>query len=137
VTANTDNNAGMTTITSFSNTGKSGNITFANVVLKAVGSINDTSPLTLAVSAFSDQNAIAIPYSIKNGTFAISAVIKGDVNGDDLVNIIDALLISQYTVGMRNFTSTQLSAADVNNDGQVTVVDALFIAQYTVGLRQL
>ncbi len=137
VTTNIDNTAGKTTITAFSNTGKSGNVSFANVVLNAVGSINATSPLTLSVAAISDQNANAILYTIRNGTFTISAVSKGDVNSDGQVNVIDALLISQYTVGSRTLTQTQLAAADVNGDGQVTIVDALFIAQYTVGLRQL
>jgi len=63
--------------------------------------------------------------------------IKGDVNGDGQVTVVDALFVAQYTVGLRTLTSQQLAAADVNGDGQVTVVDALFIAQYTVGLRQL
>jgi len=137
ITSNIDNTKGNAIITAYSNFGKTGNVTFANVLLKAVGSKNVTSPLTLSVAVISDQNTIVIPYIIRSGTFSISAVSKGDVNSDGQVNIIDALLISQYTVGMRTLTQAQLAAAEVNNDGQVNIVDALFIAQYTVGLRQL
>jgi len=67
----------------------------------------------------------------------VPAFMKGDVNGDGNVDIVDALFIVQYTVGMKTLSAAQLAAADVNGDGQVTIVDALFIAQYTVGLRQL
>jgi glucose/arabinose dehydrogenase/plastocyanin len=59
-------------------------------------------------------------------------VAKGDVNGDGQVNIVDALLIAQSTVGLRIVDPV---VADVNGDGTVNIVDALFIAQYTVGLR--
>jgi len=59
-------------------------------------------------------------------------ILKGDVNGDGQVTVVDALFIAQYTVGIRTLTFSQLATADVNNDGQVTVADALFIAQYTV-----
>ncbi len=65
----------------------------------------------------------------------LPATQKGDVNGDGNVNIVDALFIAQYTVGLRTLTSTQIAAADVDCNGNVNIVDALFIAQHTVGLR--
>ncbi len=137
ITTGIDNATGKTTMSVFTTAPRSGNVTFANVLLRAVGAVNNTSPLTLSVPALADQNGAAIPHTIKSGTFAISSIIKGDVSGDGQVTVVDALFIAQYTVGLRTLTSQQQSAADVNNDGQVTIVDALFIAQYTVGLRQL
>jgi hypothetical protein len=137
VTTNIDNTIGKVTMSAFSTTAKSGSVTFANVLLRAVGQINATSPLTLSVPSLADQNGAPISHTIKSGTFTISSVIKGDVNGDNQITIVDALFVAQYTVGLRTLNSQQLAAADVNNDGQVTIVDALFIAQYTVGLRQL
>lgn len=58
---------------------------------------------------------------------------KGDVNEDGVVNIIDALMIAQYDVGLNpsGFNST---LADVNSDGQINIVDALMVAQYYVGI---
>jgi len=70
-------------------------------------------------------------------------LILGDVNVDGHLNVGDALIIAQYTVGLRNSgncenliarTELCLSNADVDNDGHVDIGDALFVAQCTVGL---
>jgi len=57
----------------------------------------------------------------------------GDVNEDGVVNIIDALMIAQYYVGLNppGFNDT---LADVNGDGSINIVDALMVAQYDVEL---
>jgi hypothetical protein len=59
--------------------------------------------------------------------------IKGDVNGSGGVDIVDALLIAQFYVGLNpaNFNS---ALADVNCSGVIDIVDALLIAQFYVGL---
>jgi alpha-L-fucosidase len=59
--------------------------------------------------------------------------IKGDVNGSGIVDIVDALLIAQYYVGL-NPASFDASLADVNCSGAIDIVDALLIAQRYVGL---
>ena len=58
---------------------------------------------------------------------------NGDVNGDGGIDIIDALLIAQYYVGL-NPSPFDVSAADTNCDENVDIVDALLVAQYYVGL---
>jgi hypothetical protein len=57
----------------------------------------------------------------------------GDVNNNGSIDIVDALLTAQYSVGLNpsNFT---IGNADVNASGSVDIVDALLIAQYSVGL---
>lgn len=55
----------------------------------------------------------------------------GDVNDDGEIDIVDALLVAQYYVGL---TSIDTSRADTNCDGSVDIIDALLIAQYYVGL---
>jgi beta-glucanase (GH16 family) len=59
--------------------------------------------------------------------------LKGDVDGNWIVNIVDALKTAQYSVGLipQGFN---VAAADVDNNGVVNIVDALKIAQYYVGL---
>jgi rhamnogalacturonan endolyase len=66
------------------------------------------------------------PTNVPTGT-------KGDVNGSGTVDIVDALLIAQYYVGLNpaNFNST---LADVNCSGGIDIVDALLVAQRYVGL---
>lgn len=61
------------------------------------------------------------------------AAACGDVNTSGSVDILDALVISQYTVGL-NPANFNIAVADVNNDGTVTIVDALMVAQLYVGL---
>jgi hypothetical protein len=63
---------------------------------------------------------------------AIDPPVLGDCNGDGEVNIVDAMLISQYTVGMNDLPPN----SDVDGDGVTNIVDAMFIAQYTVGLYE-
>jgi alpha-galactosidase len=62
-----------------------------------------------------------------------AAGIPGDVNSSGSIDIVDALLIAQFYVGLNpaGFVSAN---ADVNKDGNIDIVDALRIAQCYVGL---
>ncbi|MBN2736162.1 MAG: family 43 glycosylhydrolase [Spirochaetales bacterium] len=62
-------------------------------------------------------------------------VKAGDVNSDGQVNIVDALLVAQYYVGL--LESINFEAADVNRDNTVNIVDALLIARAYVGLENI
>lgn len=57
----------------------------------------------------------------------------GDVDSSGSIDIVDALLIAQYYVGLNpgNFNS---SVADTDCSGEIDIVDALLVAQYYVGL---
>ncbi len=59
--------------------------------------------------------------------------LSGDVNSSGTVDIVDALLIAQYYVGLpvSNFNT---AVADTNCNGTIDIVDALRVAQYYVGL---
>jgi endoglucanase len=59
--------------------------------------------------------------------------LKGDVNGNGTVDIIDGLLIAQYYVGL-NPAGFVAANADVNCSGTIDIIDALLVAQYYVGL---
>ena len=72
-------------------------------------------------------------------------LLLGDVNCDDVVNVIDALFILQYEVGLRAANSgcplppsppdtLNVDACDVNDDTLCNVVDALFVLQCEVGI---
>ncbi len=84
-----------------------------------------------------------IKVSDQAGNVVISAIVTvnvlddtnpyalGDVNHDNAVNIVDALLVAQYYVGEP--VNIDESLADVNLDGNINIVDALLIAQFYVG----
>jgi len=64
---------------------------------------------------------------------ATATVLKGDVNSDNTITIMDALMVAQYAVGM-NPPNFDPGRADVNCDSSITIIDALMIAQHSVGL---
>jgi beta-glucosidase len=57
----------------------------------------------------------------------------GDVNNNGTIDIVDALLVAQFYVGLdpSNFDS---SKADANCNGSIDIMDALLIAKYYIGL---
>jgi hypothetical protein len=57
----------------------------------------------------------------------------GDANGSGAIDIVDALIIAQYYVGL-NPSGFIAGNADTNCDGSINIVDALLVAQYYVGL---
>lgn len=63
---------------------------------------------------------------------SLFAAAPGDVNDDSAIDIVDALLVAQYYVGLS--VTIDIAAADVNCDSGIDIVDALLIAQYYVGL---
>jgi arabinogalactan endo-1,4-beta-galactosidase len=69
--------------------------------------------------------------------FVISAAstycLTGDANNNGTVDIVDALLVAQYYVGLQP-QGINTSVMDVNGDGSIDIVDALLIARYYVGL---
>lgn len=56
----------------------------------------------------------------------------GDVNGDRVVDVLDALMIQKYAVDKAVLTDAQKYVADVNNDGNVDVLDATAIQKFSV-----
>lgn len=58
-------------------------------------------------------------------------IVKGDANGDGLVNASDVTYILAYAVGKE---ATVDMSADVNDDGAVTVADAYIISKYVLGI---
>ena len=59
--------------------------------------------------------------------------LLGDVDNSGVVNIIDALMVAQYYVGL-DPSNFHPEVADVNEDGSINILDALLISQHYVGL---
>jgi len=58
----------------------------------------------------------------------------GDVDNSGTVNILDALMVAQYYVGLDPANLVNFDASDVNCDAGTNIVDALLISQFYVGL---
>jgi glucuronoarabinoxylan endo-1,4-beta-xylanase len=105
--------------------------------------------VTPYVTSSSSDLAQLSAISVSNGTFSTSFQANsvttftagggsspgniGDVNGDNNINIVDALLIAQYYVGL-NPSPFDTAAADANCNGSIDITDALLVAQYYVGI---
>jgi hypothetical protein len=61
--------------------------------------------------------------------------VKGDLNGDRLVDVQDAVTALEIVVGLADASAVQLAAGDVNGDGRIDVTDVALILQVAVGLR--
>lgn len=59
--------------------------------------------------------------------------ITGDVNRDELINMVDVLIIYQCFRGKATLTDDQLVVADVDKSGQVDMRDVLLVYQYFRG----
>ena len=98
-------------------------------------SITGSTPVNLTLNDLADANAASIGNGVATGT-AVTIVnwICGDADGNGVVNIVDALAVSRYVVGLPPPPTVNTQAADVNGDGRVSIIDALLIARYSVGL---
>jgi hypothetical protein len=67
-----------------------------------------------------------------------AAILKGDLDGIDGVNLADAVIAMKAISGFMPTVRTgyATSGADVNNDGKVGLQELLYILQVLAGLRQ-
>ncbi|MBN2441881.1 MAG: hypothetical protein JXJ04_11055 [Spirochaetales bacterium] len=72
-------------------------------------------------------------WSFTTGEEPLYEPVMGDVNFDNTIDIVDALLAAQHYIGL-NPQGFYPGAADVTHDGKINIVDSLFIARYYTGL---
>jgi hypothetical protein len=91
-----------------------------------------------------DPNGVAVvSFTQDFAALRATAGLRGDVNCDNTVNVVDSLLIAQYSVGNRtdagscplNDPATEINASngDFNVESGANVVDSLLIAKCSVG----
>ena len=57
-------------------------------------------------------------------------VVKGDVNGDGIVDSKDSASIKGYRLDTERLDGAALEAADINKDGKVNRIDSFLILYY-------
>jgi hypothetical protein len=79
------------------------------------------------------RNIINNSYNYIYSSLASITIIKeGDINGDDVVDISDAVCIVSHMLGKEMPTFIE-AAADVNADGEVDIADAVHIVNLVIG----
>ncbi len=76
---NNSSNPGSVKISAYSTSGESGNVTFADVTYKAVGSIGETSALGVELESLFDTSYTDIVPTVVNGSFRVKDTIAPDV----------------------------------------------------------
>ena len=117
-----------------SNPGLNGNIIFANVMFEPIGATGDTCSLNLSVTTFKDATPVGnvMPYNVRNGTYC--TLLNGDVNGDGVVDLHDAMYLAKHVLGKSGFGVIITEAADVNDDMVLDIADSMYIAKYVLGI---
>ena len=49
------------------------------------------------------------------------------MNGDVTVNILDIVMVANYTIGQADFTDEQIQVVDLNQDGNINILDIVQI----------
>ena len=80
------------------------------------------SPLTLSNVLLSNSAGETFVPKVENTPTTEPIQLKGDVNGDNTVNIADLVLVAS------NFDKTGQNAVDVNGDGTVDIADLVLVA---------
>lgn len=105
------------------------------VIMPVTGYVRnaDGSGKAITLSAPADKNSAPIALFTFEYAKTEPDVMYGNVNGDNTIDVSDALLVCQFYLGNVVPTDAQNAAADVNGDGAVDVSDALMICQFYLG----
>jgi hypothetical protein len=137
-TVNTTNVAtGQLDFSAAKPTGSSGLVNILNMNFDIIGGLGDPGTVDLGFTAMASATTFTnlMPYlCVEDCDYEIeSCGILGDVNGDDLVNSTDALIILSCDVGLDVSSFCPMNCGDVNGDGLVNSTDALIVLAYDVG----
>ena len=94
--------------------------------------------LSIMLAVIIMTGVFALPLSVKaetvpSGTFGTDYFKYGDVNVDNTIDALDALLALQHTVSKFTLAAQKAGVADVGQDGSISSTDALTILQKCVG----
>ncbi len=82
--------------------------------------ISEDGTHTFTLSALYDDNSV----SPQSNPFLFTLVLKGDINGDGLIDLKDVIIGLQV---LMNLTPSELvKAGDVNNDGKIGLEEVLY-----------
>ena len=108
---------------------------------KSVESINDTAFYDylnrITIHCYSDSYALQYAEENKIDHIVLDGDKTGDVNGDGVVDILDATEIQKYAAESTNFTPEQFELGDINKDGYCDVIDALLVQKSVIGAYEI
>ena len=111
-----------------------------------ISDAGNTSPLVSAIVKDNNGNivtngtigtgyTITINNTIDSNTYTVA--LRGDTNGDSLVNIKDLLLVQKHLLKSSTLANAYYQGADVDKDGSVSIKDLLFIQKHLLGVSSI
>ncbi len=64
----------------------------------------------------------------------INTGLLGDVNGDGVVDLIDASLLARYVLGLADQSALDLSVADVDGNGEIDLIDVVSVMRMVLDI---
>jgi beta-N-acetylglucosaminidase len=104
--------------------------TLINTVTKNGGeaSVVDLNGNVKTSGVFSTGDSIVIKGTTESKTFIIS--VRGDVNKDGKITILDLLLVQKHILEKTVLTNEQYYAAELNFDNKITILDLLLVQKH-------
>ena len=106
--------------------------TFINMINEKSASatviVKDKSNNKIENVALSTGDTISITSGTDTKDYTI--VIKGDINGDGKITIIDLLMVQKHILNYSQFTGTSKAACDVNYDNTINIIDLLIVQKH-------
>ena len=93
-----------------------------------------------AVSEINVQGKLATGMKLKltsNSTSLYTIIIRGDVNGDGEINIVDYIKLLKHVLNSKKLTNEYLKAADINKDGMADIVDLIKVQKHVLGAKTI
>lgn len=84
------------------------------------------------LSSTFDQRGFTIPdtYISNKRIFVYIGYMRGDVDGNEIINIADVTELTDYILTQQGLDKYQLEAADFNGDGMVDIADVAALSDY-------
>lgn len=100
------------------------------------GDVDGDGDLDAIVVNYGQQNRLLIGKYDPKGGPPDPQGLKGDVNGDGGIDILDVLAAVNHILSLIPLTEDSLLRADCNGDGQINILDALSIVNVILGLGE-
>ena len=101
----------------------------------AKASINDSNNTIRTDGGLRTLDRLVITGTSETKSFDIA--IRGDLNGDGDITILDLLKCQKHLLGSSKLTDVRFYAADTNYDGDITILDLLKIQKHILGSSKL
>ena len=109
-------------------------VTVQNELACRVGYLKDGKYVALEATR---TESGAYVFTAPEGVEQVLLVVKGDANGDGIVDVSDILRIKSYNLGTASLDAVQLFATDTSGDDMADVADILRIKAHILGKTTL